>query len=334
MPRLSEISLLNVPRFPVEEGHIMTFARAIGDPNPVYRDRDYACAHRTGGIIAPPTFVEAGIHHDPDFYFRPRLGEPWFGSGREPSGVVADEPATGTDFHAETTFEYHRALRPGDVLHASTAPGRTWSRDGRRAGHLTFREMVTEYRDENDQLVIRALNAAVSTDQKVDLTVATAASEQAPVELSPASWPTEYPVHPPRASELSVGQVHRCVVVDNLSRSQIVQYAGASGDFSPQHTDEVYNTRHAGYPSIFAHGMLSMGMLGRMLTDWLGDDRLLVFGVRFTAQVWPGDWIEASAEVTELTADEHGPVVSLRLRSRNQHDATVLSGHARARLDP
>ena len=62
-----------------------------------------------------------------------------------------------------------------------------------------------------------------------------------------------------KASKLKVGDTHSERVVENLSRTQIVQYAGASGDYNPLHTDEVYTTQIAGYPSVFAHGMLTMG---------------------------------------------------------------------------
>src|SRR6202044_981920 len=92
-----------------------------------------------------------------------------------------------------------------------------------------------------------------------------------------------------KASALKVGDTHSERVVDNLTRTQIVQYAGASGDYNPLHTDEVFATEVAGYPSVFAHGMLTMGMTGRMLTDYVGDGRLIQFGGRFTSQVWPGD---------------------------------------------
>ena len=65
------------------------------------------------------------------------------------------------------------------------------------------------------------------------------------------------------AKALKVGDTHQEVVVDNLTRTQLVQYAGASGDYNPIHTDEVYTTQVAGYPSVFAHGMLSMGVTAR-----------------------------------------------------------------------
>ena len=91
-----------------------------------------------------------------------------------------------------------------------------------------------------------------------------------------------------KASELKEGDEHLEQVVENLSRTQIVMYAGASGDYNPLHSDEVFTTKAAGYPSVFAHGMLSMGLTGRMLTNYVGDGRLTKYGVRFVAQVWPG----------------------------------------------
>src|SRR4029450_9597309 len=107
------------------------------------------------------------------------------------------------------------------------------------------------------------------------------------------------------AKQLKVGDTHSEQVVDNLTRTQIVQYAGASGDYNPVHTDEIFTTKVAGYPSVFAHGVLTMGMAGRMLTTYVGDGRLTKYGVRFTRQVWPGDSLTAKATV-EAIREEGG----------------------------
>lgn len=74
-------------KFPVEAGHIMMFARAVGDPNPIYSDPDYAKGTECGGIIAPPTFPRASSQYDPEYSLRPKPGEPWFGSGKRPTGL-------------------------------------------------------------------------------------------------------------------------------------------------------------------------------------------------------------------------------------------------------
>ena len=136
------------------------------------------------------------------------------------------------------------------------------------------------------------------------------------------------------ASKLKVGDVHTARLVDDLSRTQIVQYAGASGDYNPLHTDEVFTTQVAGYPSVFAHGMLTMGMTGKMLTDYVGDTRLTKYGVRFTSQVWPGDALDSKATVTAITERDGTKYVDLEVSTTNQKGVEVVSGYAEARLDP
>ncbi len=137
-----------------------------------------------------------------------------------------------------------------------------------------------------------------------------------------------------RASKLTIGDTHTERVVENLSRTQIVQYAGASGDYNPLHTDEVYTVQVAGYPSVFAHGMLTMGLTGKMLTNYVGDGRLTNFGVRFTNQVWPGDTLDATATVAAIRHEDGQHFVDLTLSTTNQHGKEVVSGQATARVDP
>jgi acyl dehydratase len=136
------------------------------------------------------------------------------------------------------------------------------------------------------------------------------------------------------ASNLKVGDSRSEVVAENLSRTQIVQYAGASGDYNPLHTDELYVTKVAGFPTVFAHGMLTMGLTGRLLTDWAGDGRLLSYGVRFEKQVWPGDTLRATATVESIEDGENGKVASFSVVTVNEAGDRVLSGTAKARLDP
>lgn len=136
------------------------------------------------------------------------------------------------------------------------------------------------------------------------------------------------------ASQLKPGQSHSARLVEDLKRTQIVQYAGASGDYNPLHTDEIFTTKVAGYPTVFAHGMLTMGMTGRMLTDWVGDARLTKYGVRFTSQVFPGDTLDATATVKGLTERDGQKLVELEVKTVNQDGVEVLSGYAEARVDP
>ncbi len=136
------------------------------------------------------------------------------------------------------------------------------------------------------------------------------------------------------ASNLNEGDVHEEVVVDDLTRTQLVMYSGASGDYNPLHTDDLYCKEAAGYPGVFAHGMLSMGLTGKMLTNYVGDGRLKKYGVRFTNQVWPGDTLTAKATVVEVRDEGGDKVVDLKLETTNQDGKTVVLGSATARVDP
>ena len=129
-------------------------------------------------------------------------------------------------------------------------------------------------------------------------------------------------------SEVKAGYTTEAVLVEDLKRTTIVQYAGASGDYNPLHSDEVFATKVAGYPSIFAHGMLTMGMTGRLLTDTVGDGMLTRFGGRFTAQVFPGDTLTATLTVESVEGD----VAEMTIVTKNQQGSVVFQGTAAARL--
>jgi acyl dehydratase len=165
---------VSATKFPIEAGHIMMFARAIGDENPVYHDPGAAKTSEVGGIVAPPTFVQASAHYDPDYPLRPRVGQPWFGSGRGPTGTPGGGSGTegggsgGSALHAEQHYEYHEPIRPGDVLTISVTPGRRWEKQGRRGGLLKFQETVTEYRRADGTLVVTARSVGVRTAQPME----------------------------------------------------------------------------------------------------------------------------------------------------------------------
>ena len=126
---------------------------------------------------------------------------------------------------------------------------------------------------------------------------------------------------------MQVGDRWERVVVEDLSRTQIVMYAGASGDFHPLHHDEVF-AQQMGYPSIFAHGMLTMGLTGRLVEEVAGE-RLARYAGRMTAQVWPGDTLTASLVVSDV----RNGLAELEVRTVDQHGRTVLTGSASVRLD-
>jgi hypothetical protein len=157
--------------FPIEAGHIMLFARAIGDPNPIYYDPGYAKSTEPGTVIAPPTFIQASRHFSEGGGARPIPGERWHGSGMQPTGSNSPESPTGDELpagaagrmHAEQHFEFHKPLVPGMVLHHVSIPGKEWEREGRRGGTLRFTENITEFYDQQNQLVITTRGVVVRT---------------------------------------------------------------------------------------------------------------------------------------------------------------------------
>jgi acyl dehydratase len=137
---------------------------------------------------------------------------------------------------------------------------------------------------------------------------------------------------PIRASDVAVGDVYEDVLVKDLKRTQLVMYAGTSGDYNPLHTDDVYCREAAGYPGVFAHGMLTMGMTGRIITDRFGAENVKKFGVRFTNQVWPGDDLTGKAVVDVIREDNDETLVDLTVTTTNQKGQVVVSGYATVRV--
>lgn len=124
------------------------------------------------------------------------------------------------------------------------------------------------------------------------------------------------------------GKTVETVLVEDLKRTTIVQYAGASGDYNPLHSDELFTTKVAGYPSVFAHGMLTMGMTGRLVTDLVGAENVTSFGGRFTSQVFPGDTLTGKLVVDSVD----GGVASMTVTTTNQDGVVVFSGQAKGKV--
>lgn len=116
------------------------------------------------------------------------------------------------------------------------------------------------------------------------------------------------------------------VLTHTLSRADLVEYAGASGDFNPMHTDEV-EAQAAGMKSVFGHGMLSAGLLTTAIENWLGAGSLTKFKVRFVKQTWPGEVLSTQITVVARREGE----VDLECRLVNQDGEAKVEGEATAR---
>jgi acyl dehydratase len=120
-------------------------------------------------------------------------------------------------------------------------------------------------------------------------------------------------------------------VSHELTRTDLVMYAGASGDFNPMHHDEV-KAKEAGLPSVFGHGMFSAGFLARAVTDYVGVGTLKKYKVRFAKQTWPGETFQTKIAVTAKRKENGSNLVDLDCTLVNQDGEVKVSGEATAEL--
>jgi len=121
------------------------------------------------------------------------------------------------------------------------------------------------------------------------------------------------------------------VVSHELTRTDLVMYAGASGDFNPMHHDEV-KAKEAGLPSVFGHGMFSAGLLAKAVTDYVGIGTLKRYKVRFTKQTWPGETLVSKVVVTAKRKEDGENLVDLDVSLANQDGEVKVAGEATAAL--
>jgi acyl dehydratase len=131
-------------------------------------------------------------------------------------------------------------------------------------------------------------------------------------------------------ADISVGD-EGPVLQHTLTRADLVQYAGASGDFNPMHTDEVA-AKEAGLTSVFGHGMYSAGLLATALTNWVGIGNLRRYNVRFVKQAWPGEKFTTRLVVTGKRVDGDEHLVDLECSLANADGEVKVAGEATARL--
>ena len=115
--------------------------------------------------------------------------------------------------------------------------------------------------------------------------------------------------------------------VGPITRTVIVKYAGAGGDFNPIHHDEEY-AKSAGFPTVFSVGMLQAGILATFATDWLGADNVRTYGFQFREQVWPGDTLTCQGTVTKRYEADGERRVDLDLACTRQDGSTAIKGWA------
>jgi len=116
-----------------------------------------------------------------------------------------------------------------------------------------------------------------------------------------------------------------------IDRVQLSRYAGASGDFNPVHVDELY-AKSVGMPSVYAPGMLVMGMLSQLISDWARGGQLRRYHVRFIKMVWPGDTVVCKGRVSDRHGEGGRYFVDVELWAENQRGELVMKGNSTIQL--
>jgi len=236
------------------------------------------------GTEVPPTFLMVADSFDPEFDRRPL------------DDATVDDSTPRTQealLHVAQGFRYVRPVHVGEVLRAKRLPIQSWVKQGRRGGILEFIEMTTEFRDSDGDLVAES----IWTDVR---------PERGHREMSLAR------------SDVAAVAVDEMVPGHRISRTRIVMYVGAVGDFHPLHHNESYAVAN-GYPSVFAPGMLTMAIAGRAVTDYAKGKWVASFDGRLAGQVWPDDVLRTSIDVN---GDD------LEVRTVNQFGQIVFDGRA------
>lgn len=118
---------------------------------------------------------------------------------------------------------------------------------------------------------------------------------------------------------------------DPVTQTQLVRYAGASGDFNPIHTVPDY-AKEAGLDGTIAHGMLVMGMLGQMISGWVGVKLVTKYGVSFKGMTKPGDILTATGEVTKKYESDGKKLADLSVRIADEEGEVKVEGKVTLRF--
>lgn len=136
----------------------------------------------------------------------------------------------------------------------------------------------------------------------------------------------------PKYDEVKVGDTLPPLRLPPISRHQLALYCGGSGDHNPIHVDIDF-AKKFGFKDVFAHGMLSMAFLGRLVTSWVPQSQVRKLGTRFTAITWVGDVITVSGKVTGKREAGGQKLVDLEVRCTNQNGQDTLQGDATVALN-
>src|SRR5205814_1365092 len=125
--------------------------------------------------------------------------------------------------------------------------------------------------------------------------------------------------------DVQIGDALPRLVKPPVTHLQLVRYAGASGDFNPLHTDPKIGEM-IGTEGIIAHGMLIMGFVGELLSDYVGPHALRKFSVRFRGMTHLDDEITCTGTITEKHEVNGEARIAGKVQAADQHGDVKVTG--------
>jgi acyl dehydratase len=297
----------------VKAEETVPFAEALGDLNPLYVDEVAAKKSKFGCLLAPPTFpvtLAAGTM-DPNLFFELELN---FAS------IV----------HGEQEFEYVKPLKVGQKITIEGRVSDITEKQGRN-GILDVVVLETTGYDEAGEKVYIARRTLLSERLEEEEQGSGIRDQGSGPALQPPAREGKTISTSPSFASLQEGDEIEPMVKAEINKQMLIDYGEAALDGNPMHTDDEF-ARDAGYPGVFAQGMLSMGFLAQYLVERFGIESLKRIKVRFAEQTWPGEKIVCKAVVAKKYTDGDESLVDLDIHTANEEGEQKLIGRATVRF--
>ncbi|MFC2058640.1 MaoC family dehydratase N-terminal domain-containing protein [Chloroflexota bacterium] len=296
---------------------ILKYINALKDPNPIWRDDDYAKKTRWDGVIAPPTFVE--------------VYSPINRALREISGEYPDGELRGATcniklpfdrlFAGGEEFEFFIPIRPGDAISCDGSLGDVYEKQGSSGGSLVFVRLDKEYHNQRGELIARTkwieISAEAAPQPEIAAPQTSAQRAVMPTTISPEQVCFE---------DVEVGTLIPSME-KLVSMTMIAMWAVATGDVGLPHFDHEYMKNVYGIPNVIAHGPISGALLAQLITNWIGGwGALKKHSVQYRGNIFPGNIIKFMGRVVNKYVEQGENFVECETWAENQAQRRVTLG--------
>ena len=294
--------------FEVEKSHITSFARAIGDDNPLWNDEAAARRSKYGGLIAPPTFTRMVLN---------ALRPPGTEQYPLPGSVQLDGGAQ---------WRYFEPIRPGDRITQFRKITDVYERQG-SAGPLIFILGNCRFVNQFHQTAVE-LNTVTIRHSPTGSGTATQPTTPGNGPAAPEPGTSgDTRIGPPDWAEVSEG-AEIGPFIKHTTTQDLVKYAGASRDFYEIHYDQDF-ALSVGLPGVIVHGALKAAYLGKLMTDWLGDPGALrSLQCQHRGMDFPSESVICKGRVARTYMEDGQKLADCDIWIENTRGRTTVPGQA------